>query len=402
MSPAIAIWWSRFPARTSFSPTSNSSSPHCVTSRCSPAAATGPSRSASARSAPRSSISSAACRTEDGDGSPDSRVNRKNPLPSGIAGRRGPARPVRYAHKKGYRKTGGSALMLEKLAPSAEQTATQWVGAFGFALTSGDEAALAKLFLPDSHWRNLFGISWQLATFSGNENLCHELSRRASEVRASEFRLDTAALAPRRAVVAGREVIEAIIRFDTVNGPGIGTIRLACPAHAVPVAWTISTTLDFNRICDARSKRNAPISHARDFASKDWFDERRAEIAFESREPDVLVVGGGHAGISAAVELKRIGLDALVIDQAGRVGDNWRLRYRGLKLHNKTPVNHLRYLPFPPTFPDYIPKDKIANWLESYVDIMEINFWTGTTFEGAAYDETVQRWTAHVQRADGT
>jgi len=291
--------------------------------------------------------------------------------------------------------------MLEKLAPSAEETATQWVRAFGLALTSGDEAALAKLFLPDSHWRNLFGISWQLATSSGNENLCHELSRRASEVRASEFRLDTAALAPRRAVVAGREVIEAIIRFDTVNGPGIGTIRLACPAHAVPVAWTISTTLDFNRICDARSKRNAPISHARDFASKDWFDERRAEIAFEGREPDVLVVGGGHAGISAAVELKRIGLDALVIDQAARVGDNWRLRYHGLKLHNKTPVNHLRYLPFPPTFPDYIPKDKIANWLESYVDIMEINFWTGTTFEGAAYDETVQRWTARVRRTDG-
>ena len=56
-------------------------------------------------------------------------------------------------------------MMLEKPAPSAEQAATQWVGAFGLALTSGDEAALAELFLPDSRWRNLFGISWQLATF---------------------------------------------------------------------------------------------------------------------------------------------------------------------------------------------------------------------------------------------
>jgi hypothetical protein len=33
---------------------------------------------------------------------------------------------------------------------------------------------------------------------------------------------------------------------------------------------------------------------------------------------------------------------------------------------------------------------------------MEINFWTGTTFDGAAYDETAQRWMAHVQRANGT
>lgn len=292
--------------------------------------------------------------------------------------------------------------MLEKLAPSAEDTATQWVRAFDSALRDGDGKVLAKLFLPDSHWRNLLGLSWQFATASGNETLCKELRQRASEVRATGFRLDTAALAPRRAVVAGRDVIEAIIGFDTVNGPGIGAIRLIHQTHAAPVAWTISTSLDFNRICAARSKRNAPISHARDFADTDWFDERQAEIAFDDREPDVLIVGGGHAGISAAVELKRIGLDALVIDKAARVGDNWRLRYRGLKLHNKTPVNHLRYLPFPPTFPDYIPKDKIANWLESYVDIMEINFWTGTTFDGAEYNEASQRWAVRIRKTDGT
>lgn len=292
--------------------------------------------------------------------------------------------------------------MLEKLAPSAEQTATQWVHAFDLALAAGDDKALAALFLPDGHWRNLFGISWQFATFSGNAILCHELSRRAAEVRAGGFRLDTAALAPRRAMVAGCEVVEAIICFDTISGPGIGAIRLICPPHATPAAWTMSTSLDFNRICDARIKGDAPVSHARDFANPDWFDERQAEIAFDDREPDVLIVGGGHAGISAAVELKRIGLDALVIDKVARVGDNWRLRYHGLKLHNKTPVNHLRYLPFPPTFPDYIPKDKIANWLESYVDIMEINFWTGTTFDGAEYDDATQRWAAHVHKSDGT
>ena len=291
--------------------------------------------------------------------------------------------------------------MLEKLPPSAEEAARQWVHALGLALTAGDDEALAGLFLPDSYWRNLFGISWQLATFSGNAILRNELSRRASEVHARDFRVNTAALAPRRAVVAGQEVIEAIICFDTIHGPGVGAVRLICPAHASPLAWTISTSLDFNRICDTRSRRDAPISHARDFASPDWFDERQAEIAFEDREPDVLIVGGGHAGISAAVELKRIGLDALVIDRAARVGDNWRLRYHGLKLHNKTPVNHLRYLPFPPTFPDYIPKDKIANWLESYVDIMDVNFWTGTTFDGAEYDESSQRWTAQVRKADG-
>src|SRR5260370_19268460 len=106
--------------------------------------------------------------------------------------------------------------MLERLGPSAEEAEKQWVHAFSLALTSGDDKALARLFLPDSHWRNLFGISWRLATSSGNETLCHELSRRASEVRATGFRVNTTALAPRSAVVADPDVIDPIISFDTL------------------------------------------------------------------------------------------------------------------------------------------------------------------------------------------
>ena len=41
---------------------------------------------------------------------------------------------------------------------------------------------MGDLFLPDSHWRDIFGISWQLATFSGREPLCKALCRRAAEV----------------------------------------------------------------------------------------------------------------------------------------------------------------------------------------------------------------------------
>ena len=291
--------------------------------------------------------------------------------------------------------------MLERPTASAEQAVEAWMRAFDLALAQRDNKALAALFLVDSHWRNLFGISWQLVTVSGRETLCNELGRRAAEVHATDFRVNAAALAPRRATVAGREIVEAVISFETVDGPGIGALRLVCAPGAAPQAWTISTSADFDLVCEARSKRDGLTSHARDFAGPDWLTLRQAEIGFADREPEVLVIGGGHAGISAAVELKRIGLDALVIDSNARVGDNWRLRYHGLKLHNKTPVNHLRYLPFPRSFPDYIPKDQIANWLESYVDIMEVNFWTRTTFEGAAYDEATQRWSAHVRTADG-
>jgi cation diffusion facilitator CzcD-associated flavoprotein CzcO len=292
--------------------------------------------------------------------------------------------------------------MLEKIRTSAEAEARSWIADFSRSLASGDAAALGALFVPDSHWRNLCGISWEIATFSGAGKLADQLCRRAREASASGFEVDTDLLVPRRAVVAGQEVIEAIFRFDTANGPAVGVIRLLPLLGAPPKAWTLSTLLDIEKISAAKSGNSEPTSHNRDFAKQNWLEERQAEIAFDGRDPDVLVVGGGHAGISAAVELKRLGLDTLVIDRQQRVGDNWRLRYHGLKLHNKTPVNHLRYMPFPPNWPDYIPKDKIANWLEAYVESMEINFWTGTVFEGAEYHQPTQTWMARIRRGDGS
>ena len=292
--------------------------------------------------------------------------------------------------------------MLEKIRTSAEAEARSWISDFGRSLAGGDVAALAALFVLDSHWRNLCGMSWEIATFSGAGRVADELCRRAHEVAATGFDVDNELLVPRRAVVAGQEVIEAIFRFDTANGPAVGVFRLLPSPGAAPKAWTLSTLLDMDRISATKSGNIEPVSHNRDFAKRNWLEDRQAEIAFEGREPDVLVVGGGHAGISAAVELKRLGLDTLVIDRQQRVGDNWRLRYHGLKLHNKTPVNHLRYMPVPPNWPDYIPKDKIANWLESYVESMEVNFWTGTVFEGAEYNEATQTWMARVRRGNGS
>ena len=270
--------------------------------------------------------------------------------------------------------------------------------AFDAALRTRSEKALAECFADESHWRNLFGLSWHFATFSGRERLVRELLARAQDAVARDFAIDAALLVPRRAMVAGRELIEAVIRFETCNGPGFGAIRLLPSTGGRVQAWTLSTSLDFDRICAGRAGGNASTSHIRDFGEADWLENRRERAAYKDCDPDVLVVGGGHAGISAAVEIQRLGLSALIVDREERIGDNWRLRYRGLKLHNKTPVNHLRYLPFPVTFPEYIPKDQMANWLESYVDIMDVDFWTRTSFEGASYDDANGRWTARLTR----
>ena len=87
---------------------------------------------------------------------------------------------------------------------------------------------------------------------------------------------------------------------------------------------------------------------------------------------DVIVVGGGHAGLSIAARLGQLQIDALVVDRLPRVGDNWRKRYHSLALHNSTEVNHLPYMPFPPSWPRYLPKDMLADWFEAYAWAMEL------------------------------
>jgi cation diffusion facilitator CzcD-associated flavoprotein CzcO len=95
-------------------------------------------------------------------------------------------------------------------------------------------------------------------------------------------------------------------------------------------------------------------------------------------------------------------VDTLIVDRGERIGDNWRKRYHALTLHNQVHVNHLPYMPFPPNFPVYIPKDKLANWFESYAEAMELNFWTGTEFLGGTYDDKECRWSVSVRRNQET
>jgi len=205
---------------------------------------------------------------------------------------------------------------------------------------------------------------------------------------------------------AGTGAIEAIFRFETAEGRGSGVLRLipdAGDADALK-AWTLLTALDDIKGFEERVGKSRPTgeSYSRDFRGPNWLDLRRSAAGYVDRDPVVLVVGGGQAGLSIAARLTQLQVDTLIVDREQRIGDNWRNRYHALTLHNQVQVNHLPYMPFPPNWPTYIPKDKLAGWFEAYVESMELNYWTGTEFEGGTYDEREGRWCVVLRRADGT
>jgi putative flavoprotein involved in K+ transport len=285
--------------------------------------------------------------------------------------------------------------------------AESWLSAFGTALSTADAGALASLMHPDSHWRDLLAFTWHISTVSGPDDISTALADSADDLEPQSFSIDYDAAPPRMVMRGGRQdVLETIFRFTTKTGQCSGVLRMiADEADAGRLkAWTILTALDEisgfeESIGTARPTGEA---YSRDFKGPNWLDRRNIAIAYEDRDPEVLVVGGGQAGLSIAARLTQLGVDTLIVDKEERVGDNWRKRYHALVLHNQVHVNHLPYMPFPPNWPTYIPKDKLAGWFEYYAEAMELNFWTETEFNGGAYDETDGRWTVELKQPGGT
>jgi len=295
-------------------------------------------------------------------------------------------------------------------APAEEALA--WLRAFQAALRDRDPGALAELFQLDCHWRDLLALNWSVQTTSGREAVVTALLRSVgvgSHALKSpcDFRLLADRTPPREVRRAGEQVLEVLFAFETSVGHCEGVFRLRADEGAPGAprrAWTLMTTLDSIRGHEEQFRRARPRgSHdQRDFKEPNWLDRRLQDAAYLERDPTVIVIGAGQAGLSIASRLRQLSIDTLVVDRHERVGDNWRKRYHSLTLHNKRAFNHLPYLPFPDTFPDYLPKDMLAGWFEYYAQAMEINVWSGAEFLGASRDESARQWEVRIRRADGT
>jgi cation diffusion facilitator CzcD-associated flavoprotein CzcO len=283
--------------------------------------------------------------------------------------------------------------------------ADNWLVQFEEALTRPDDGLLDALFHCDSYWRDVLALSWNIQTLNGADAILKELKVHAMRAVPRGFAIDPDRRAPRKVARAGTNAIEAIFRFETAVGRGSGILRLIPDAddNNTLKAWTLLTELGELKGFEEQLGVQRPRGNAysRDFRGPNWLDLRKSQAEYADRDPTVLVIGGGQSGLCIAARLRQLHVDTLIVDREQRIGDNWRKRYHALTLHNQVQVNHLPYMPFPPNWPTYIPKDKLANWFEAYVEALELNFWTETEFEGGQYDETEGRWTVTLRRADG-
>ncbi|KAF7947400.1 hypothetical protein EAE96_008488 [Botrytis aclada] len=93
-----------------------------------------------------------------------------------------------------------------------------------------------------------------------------------------------------------------------------------------------------------------------------------------------------------------LGVTSLMVDREERIGDNWRTRYHQLVLHDPVWFDHLPYLPFPENWPVFAPKDKLGDWFEAYVSLLELNAWTQTTITNTSWSDQTKQWTVTLER----
>ncbi|MCO6419048.1 NAD(P)/FAD-dependent oxidoreductase [Siccirubricoccus sp. KC 17139] len=290
------------------------------------------------------------------------------------------------------------------LAHQARCEAADWLGKFEAALASRDPVRIGALFHADSHWRDVLAFTWYMTPVAGRDEIARRLAAEQGRTAAHGLHLPKGRKPPRHVTRLGVDSIEAIFEFSTAEGRGAGIVRLSAAAEGeAKKAWLLSTTLQALTGHEEKIGANRPTgaAYSRNFGGDNWADMRRKAVAYEDRDPAVLVIGGAQAGLSIAARLNQLEVDTLVVEKWPRIGDSWRKRYHSLALHNSIHINHLPYMEFPPTWPTYIPKDMLGNWFEFYADAMEINCWTDTEFVSGAWDEAAKCWTARVRRGDG-
>ena len=244
--------------------------------------------------------------------------------------------------------------------------ADQWLSDWEAACTSGKASALADCLTPDCHWRDLVAFHWSVHTWSGHEAVLAQLSTCLPSKTPSAWRRHANKPLTRWVERDGHTWLEVSIEFDTQLARGEGLVRLKRSPAGQWQAWTLMTTVQWFKGHKPKAMRKAaPTEHIRRFQGPNWADRRAEAMRYTDRQPEVLVVGAGQAGLSIAARLTQLGVDTLVVDKHQQLGDNWRTRYHALVLHNKATVNHLPFMPFPSIWPTYIPKDKLADWLET-------------------------------------
>ena len=277
---------------------------------------------------------------------------------------------------------------------SPTQQLSQWLAGFGDVLERRDTAAAVEMFEQECYWRDLVAFTWNIVTVEGQEGIEAMLEARLGDVQPGGWEMQGEA-------TVDEDVVEGWFTYETTVSRGLGHVRL----RGAKCRTLLTTMVELKGFEEKTGHRRIKgTEHGVFKGRKTWLElkhQEEAELGY-TRQPYCVIIGGGQGGIVLGARLKMLGVPTIIVERNERAGDSWRNRYKSLCLHDPVWYDHLPYIPFPDHWPVFSPKDKVGDWLEMYVKVMELNYWHSTECKGAAYDEAAGQWAVTVDRAGKT
>ncbi|BGP19956.1 hypothetical protein JCM10213v2_008087 [Rhodosporidiobolus nylandii] len=262
--------------------------------------------------------------------------------------------------------------------PAPADIAAAFLASIQSCFTAKDAEGIVQHFTADGWWRDILTIDFDFNSLKKSDIKPHLAKYGIPSVESLQV------LEPHKAKInEAAGWLEAFATFETHEARGRGFLRLkeSSPGAGDWKAFTFFTALWEIKGHESYTGYRRPLGaeHGLHTDSKNWLDRRKEQVKFETEDPTVIVCGGGQNGLMLAAHLGVLGIKTLVVEKNSRIGDSWRRRYHTLALH-----------------------DKIANWMESYAEAMELNIWLESTIErNPVYDEVSKSWTVKVVRANG-
>ncbi|KAK2598827.1 hypothetical protein N8I77_012212 [Diaporthe amygdali] len=144
----------------------------------------------------------------------------------------------------------------------------------------------------------------------------------------------------------------------------------------------------------------------------------------EHIDTDVLIVGGGNAGLIAAARLKALGVESVVVDRLARPGDNWATRYDSLRFHIgkgnchppflrkfartlcresrwSRPFSLTLFIAYPDDLPLILTREMLSGHMGEYAEKFKLNILHSSTLVGSSFSKNKGVWNAKIRTPFG-
>ena len=92
----------------------------------------------------------------------------------------------------------------------------------------------------------------------------------------------------------------------------------------------------------------------------------------KNQSNNTIIIGASAAGLACAACLQKRGIDYIILEKQPNVGHSWRNHYDRLHLHTSKSFSNLPFVPFDQSLPKYPARADVVQYLETYVEKLNI------------------------------